>query len=127
MKTQTLLYMFMLLSVLVSCKGKLEKGVVVKQPNIIYILADDLGYGDLSCFGQTKFETPNIDRLAKEGMMFTRHYAGSTVCAPSRSSLMTGQHTGHTQIRGNLELPTEGQLPLHKENITIAEVLKGQG
>src|SRR5680860_1115702 len=71
------------------------------KPNIIYILADDLGYGDLSCYGQQKFSTPNIDRLAEEGMRFTAHYSGSTVCAPSRSVLMTGLHTGHTTVRGN--------------------------
>ncbi|MBN1985321.1 MAG: sulfatase-like hydrolase/transferase, partial [Prolixibacteraceae bacterium] len=61
------------------------------KPNIVYILADDLGYGDLSCYGQTHFQTPNLDKMAGEGMMFTQHYAGTTVCAPSRSSLMTGQ------------------------------------
>ena len=65
-------------------------------PNVIFILADDLGYGDLSCYGQTKFSTPNIDQLAKEGLVFTQHYSGSTVCAPSRSALLTGLHTGHT-------------------------------
>jgi len=97
------------------------------KPNIIYILADDLGYGDLSCYGQQKFETPNIDRLAAEGMMFTQHYSGSTVCAPSRSSLLTGLHTGHTPIRGNKELKTEGQLPLPDSSITIAELLKSAG
>src|ERR671939_74728 len=67
------------------------------KPNIIFILADDLGYGDLGCYGQTKIKTPNIDRLAAEGVRFTQCYAGSTVCAPSRSALMTGQHTGHTR------------------------------
>ena len=72
-----------------------------RKPNIIYILADDLGYGDLSCYGQQHFATPNIDKLAEQGMKFTQHYSGSTVCAPSRSSLMTGLHTGHTPIRGN--------------------------
>ncbi len=72
------------------------------RPNIIFIMADDMGYGDLSCFGQTKFQTPNIDRIASEGIRFTQCYAGSTICAPSRSVLMTGQHTGHTHIRGNM-------------------------
>ena len=70
-------------------------------PNIIYILADDLGYADLSCYGQRKFKTPNIDKLANEGMSFTQHYAGSTVCAPSRCTLITGLHTGHCKIRDN--------------------------
>ena len=71
------------------------------RPNIIYILADDLGYGELGVYGQKIIETPNIDALAKNGMRFTQHYSGSPVCAPSRSVFMTGQHTGHTPIRGN--------------------------
>lgn len=72
-----------------------------KQPNIIYILADDLGYGDLGCYGQKIIKTPNLDRMAAEGMRFTQHYSGSTVCAPSRSCLLEGKHTGHTYVRGN--------------------------
>ena len=71
------------------------------KPNVIYILADDLGYGDLSCYGQKKLQTPNIDRLASEGMKFTDHYSGSTVCSPSRACLMTGQHPGRVHCRGN--------------------------
>ena len=106
-----------------SC-SKQEK---TQNPNIIYILADDLGYGDLSCYGQTKYSTPNIDKLADNGMLFTQHYSGSTVCAPSRSSLMTGQHTGHTFIRGNKEINPEGQQPLSKDVFTIAEMLKEKG
>jgi arylsulfatase A len=98
-----------------------------KQPNILYILADDLGYGDLSCYGQKKFPTQNIDRLAKEGMLFTQHYTGCTVSAPSRSSLMTGQHTGHTPIRGNKGWTPEGNWPLKADAFTIAEVLKSRG
>jgi arylsulfatase A-like enzyme len=94
-------------------------------------LADDLGYGDIGVYGQTLLETPNLDRLANGGMQFLQHYSGSTVCAPSRSALMTGQHTGHTFIRGNLErgftLENEGQSPLAKEELTIAEVLKDTG
>lgn len=96
-------------------------------PNIIYILADDLGYGDLSCYGQKRFTTPNIDRLAAEGMLFTQHYSGATVCAPSRSALLTGQHTGHTFIRGNHEIKPEGQYPLPDETTTLAESLKKAG
>ncbi len=96
-------------------------------PNIIYIIADDLGYGDLSSYGQTKFATPNIDRLARQGMKFTRHYSGSTVCAPSRSCLMTGLHTGHTQVRGNKEVRPEGQEPLLDEVVTVAELLQAAG
>jgi arylsulfatase A len=98
-----------------------------QAPNIIYILADDLGYGDLSFTGQQKFQTPNIDALAKDGMFFTQHYAGSTVCAPSRSALMTGQHTGHTFIRGNKEAPIEGQYPMDSAVVTVAEYLKMAG
>ena len=70
------------------------------KPNILFILADDLGYGDLGCYGQKLIATPNIDKLASEGMRFTQFYCGSTVCAPSRCSLMTGKHTGHARIRG---------------------------
>ncbi len=88
------------------------------KPNIIFIQADDLGYGDLSVYGQRKFTTPNIDRLAAEGIRFTQYYAGSTVCAPSRSALITGKHTGHTRIRGN------ARYPLLPEDVTVAEVLK---
>lgn len=90
-------------------------------PNIIFILADDLGYGDLGCYGQTQIKTPQLDRLAAQGMRFTNCYAGSTVCAPSRCALMTGRHMGHARIRGN------GQVPLTPEDITVAEVLKSQG
>ena len=97
------------------------------QPNIIYILADDLGYGDLGCYGQEKFSTPHLDQLAKDGIRFTRHYSGSTVCAPSRSVLMTGLHTGHTPIRGNREVKPEGQAPLVASAVTMAELLKEVG
>ncbi len=96
-------------------------------PNIIYILADDLGYGDLGCYGQTKFDTPNLNRLAAQGMRFTQHYSGSTVCAPSRSALMTGLHTGHTPVRGNKEIRPEGQYPLADSVFTLAEMLQEAG
>jgi len=96
-------------------------------PNIVYILADDLGYGDLSCYGQQKFSTPNIDRLAREGMLFTQHYTGCTVSAPSRSSLMTGLHTGHTPVRGNKGWEPEGNWPLSAESYTIPEMFKTKG
>ncbi len=104
-----------------------EKHLPPSAPNIIYILADDLGYGDLGCYGQSKFSTPHLDQLAKEGMRFTRHYSGSTVCAPSRSVLMTGLHTGHTPIRGNQEVKPEGQSPLPAKTITMAELLQEAG
>ena len=93
-----------------------------RKPNIIFILADDLGYGDLACYGQKLIKTPNLDRMAAEGMRFTNFYAGCAVCAPSRCSLMTGYHTGHSYIRTNTGLPPDK--PLRKEDITIAEVLK---
>lgn len=94
-----------------------------QTPNIIYILVDDLGFGDLSCYGQKILKTPNIDQLAAEGMMFMQHYAGSTVCGPSRASLLTGKHTGHTSVRGN---QPPGQL-LTPEEVTIPEALKAAG
>ena len=84
-------------------------------PNIILIQADDLGYGDLSAYGQAKFATPGIDRLAREGIRFTNYYSGSTVCAPSRAALMTGMHTGHGWIRGN------GEIPLRPDDVTVAD------
>ncbi len=108
----------------ISCS---QAGKEKAAPNIVFILADDLGYGDLSCYGQQKFQTPNIDRLAQQGMLFKNHYAGCTVSAPSRSSLMTGLHTGHTPIRGNKEIHPEGQWPLPSESFTIAEMLKTKG
>ena len=92
-----------------------------RKPNIIFILADDLGYGDLGCYGQTKIKTPNLDKLAAEGMRFTNFYAGSTVCAPSRCALMTGLHTGHAFIRGN------AAVALRPQDLTVAEVLKQAG
>jgi len=110
-----------------SCQEHKKTELINSKPNIIYILADDLGYGDLSCYGQTKFSTPNIDALAKEGILFTQHYAGSSVCAPSRSSLLTGLHTGHTPVRGNKEVRPEGQWPLPDSSYTIAELLKDNG
>lgn len=98
-----------------------------KKPNIVFILADDLGYGDLGVYGQTKIKTPNIDRLAKKGMRFTRFYAGTSVCAPSRSALLTGQHTGHTYIRGNKEVQPEGQEPLADTVQSYALLLQQAG
>ena len=96
-------------------------------PNIVFILADDLGYGDLSCYGQKKFSTPNIDRIGARGMLFRQHYTGCTVSAPSRSCLMTGLHTGHTPIRGNKGWEPEGNWPLPAVSHTIPEMLKTKG
>lgn len=94
---------------------------VAKRPNIIFVLADDLGYGDLGCYGQKKIDTPCLDRMAAEGMRFSQFYAGSTVCAPSRCVLMTGLHTGHCLIRGN------ARVPLRPQDVTVARLLKGAG
>ncbi|MDW7693331.1 arylsulfatase [Flammeovirgaceae bacterium SG7u.111] len=117
-----------------SCENKVQKehetdqsNNTLQKPNIIYILADDLGYGDLGVYGQQKLKTPNIDKLASKGMLFSQHYSGSTVCAPSRSTLMTGMHTGHTMIRGNKEIQPEGQYPIPDNTFTIAEALKKSG
>lgn len=125
-------FLFLVLIIAASCSAKKEDsqdttGQASKKPNIIYILADDLGYGDLSCYGQKLFETPNIDQLAASGIKFTQHYSGATVCAPSRSALMTGLHTGHTPIRGNKEVKPEGQHPMPAATVTLAELLKEQG
>ena len=97
------------------------------RPNFVFILADDLGYGDLGCYGQTRIRTPNLDRLAAEGMRFTQHYAGSAVCAPSRCVLMTGKHPGHAAVRDNREQKPEGQEPLPEEEITLPELLRSAG
>lgn len=125
-------------SLSVSAEGKKET-----KPNVIYILMDDLGYGELECFGQQKIETPNIDVLRAMGMKFTQHYSGSPVSGPSRCVLMTGMHTGHSQVRGNdeveargevwshaamLENPElEGQVPLKEGTMTLGKMMKGAG
>jgi len=119
------------------CDGELASRKSPSRPNIIFIMADDMGYGDLGCYGQKHIQTPNIDKLAEEGTRFTDCYAGSTVCAPSRSVLMTGLHTGHTRVRNNMgkvggTLVTDNgspqrRVPLEAEDVTVAEVLKQAG
>ena len=104
-----------------------DKKPETKQSNIIYILADDLGYGDLGCYGQKIIETPNLDRMASEGVRFTNHYTGCTVCAPSRCALLTGKHTGHSIVRGNKEIKPEGQMAMPSETRTVAHSLKNAG
>ncbi|RAI88423.1 arylsulfatase [Algoriphagus yeomjeoni] len=132
-KTQNLPLTSLLLSVFFafcSCSTSPNQTKVIeeeKKTNIIFILADDLGYGDLGFLGQQYIETPNIDRLAKEGMFFTNHYSGATVCAPSRSSFLTGLHTGHTPIRGNREVQPEGQYPMPDSLLSIAKVMQSAG
>src|SRR5689334_8912769 len=98
-----------------------------QKTNIIFIIADDLGYGDIGINGQDKIETPNIDRLAKLGVQFKRFYAGTAVCAPSRASLMTGLHTGHAPVRGNKGFQPEGQTPLPDSSITFPMLLQQAG
>jgi arylsulfatase A len=107
--------------------GAHQSKAATRLPNIIFILADDLGYGDLGCYGQKIIRTPNIDRMAAEGMRFTQHYSGNAVCAPSRCVLMTGKHPGHAFIRDNVSVKPEGQWPIPAEEVTIPEVLKSQG
>lgn len=112
-------------------------GASNNKPNIIFILADDLGYADLGCYGQKKIKTPNIDKLASEGMKFTQHYSGNPVCAPSRCTLMTAKHTGHAQIRSNKQVggkegwqlgsTISGQWPLEADTVTVAKILKDAG
>ncbi|MFN5963360.1 MAG: sulfatase-like hydrolase/transferase [Verrucomicrobiota bacterium] len=99
-----------------------------EQPNIIFILSDDLAQGDLGCYGQKLIRTPAIDRMAAEGTRFLQAYCGTTVCAPSRASLMTGLHSGHCPVRGNWEIARgEGQYPLPSATVTVAEILKSAG
>jgi len=121
--TRTVLVVLLALSVVLSsCESPTEEAVRESNlPNILLIVADDLGYGDLGSYGQKEIQTPFLDRLASEGVRFTNFYAGSTVCAPSRAALMTGQHTGHTPIRGN------SRQPLPDSSVTMAETLREAG
>ncbi|MFY0654888.1 MAG: arylsulfatase [Cyclobacteriaceae bacterium] len=113
---------------LFSCEPAKEKQVAKKQPNIIFIMADDLGYADVGPYGQKLIKTPNIDQLAKDGMTFTQFYAGTSVCAPSRAVLMTGLHTGHVEIRGNKQNGfANGQHPLSAGTITVGGLLQEAG
>jgi len=113
--------------------GAVAQDEIPRRPNVIYILADDLGYAEVGCYGQTKIKTPNIDRIAREGMSFTQHYSGSAVCAPSRCVLLTGMHTGHSIVRSNWENggwgenEPEGQFPLPKGTQTLSGLLQGAG
>lgn len=99
----------------------LTSPLLAQKPNIIYIITDDLGYGDISCYGQKNFSTPNIDQLATNGIRFTRHYSGATVCNPSRCALMTGKDTGHAAVRGN------GEFSIPDKEITVGEIAKSAG
>ena len=141
MMKNTTIYSFLSLPLLVGTAC--SQGEEARSPNIIYILADDLGYGELGCYGQQHIETPNIDALARTGMRFTQHYSGSAVSAPSRCVLLTGLHSGHAYIRGNDELAErgdvwsheamladsylEGQRPLPEGTVTLPSVMKQAG
>lgn len=97
------------------------------QPNFIFVLSDDIAQGDLGCYGQKLIQTPHLDQMASEGTRYLQAYCGTSVCAPSRSSFFTGLHTGHCPVRGNYEVPPEGQLPLPADVVTIGEVAKSAG
>lgn len=117
-------------TLLVSASVEIAAQKNSENPNIVFVLADDMGIGDLGCYGQKKIKTPNIDKLAEKGLLFTNHYSGSTVSAPSRCSLLTGKHTGHAYIRGNKGIKSEeGFFDLHlpSDEVTVAEILKRKG
>ena len=119
-------FFFHLLAFLfLSCNADVKIIKSGSKPNIIYILADDLGYGDLGVYGQEKIETPNLDELARNGMIFTQHYTGAPVCAPARYMLLTGKHAGHSYIRGNDEWKERGNVWDYREMI-IDSTLEGQ-
>jgi arylsulfatase A-like enzyme len=99
----------------------------LRPPNVIFIIADDLGYGDLGCYGQQRIRTPHLDRMAAEGMRFTQHYSGNAVCAPSRCVLMTGKHPGHAFIRDNRSIQPEGQFPIPADSVTVAKLFQQRG
>ena len=116
------LFLALIPSVLVSCTGGAKKNQITDQPDVIFVLVDDMGYGDLSCYGQKMFSTPVLDRMAIEGIRFNNFYCGSTVSAPSRASLLTGKHTGHTSVRGNSPVQI-----MRDDELTIAKVMKQAG
>jgi arylsulfatase A-like enzyme len=128
MKHPTITKCFLLLAACLSICWHADFAAAAERPNIIFILSDDLAQGDVGCYGQKLIQTPNLDLMAREGMRFTQAYCGTTVCAPSRTSLMTGLHTGHSPVRANWEIaPGEGQLPLPADTVTVAQLLKEAG
>ncbi len=131
MRLSLLPFLFSLLFLPLACQSggaaDGDAGSSARKPNIVFIMADDLGYRELGCYGQEKIQTPNIDKLAGQGMRLMRHYAGSPVCAPSRCVLMTGRHPGHAEIRDNKEVKPEGQSPISAGIPTIASLLKKAG
>ncbi len=122
MRSHPLLYLSGYLLLTTGCTS-----TTVEHTNVIYLLCDDMGYSDIEAYGQLKIETPNLNRLANQGMRFTQFYAGTSVSAPSRASLLTGQHTGHTHIRGNKEIQPEGQEPLDPQVETIGHLFQQHG
>jgi arylsulfatase A len=114
-------------AVVVAAVGTVPAASAAERPNVVFLFADDLGYGEVGCFGQEKIKTPNIDRLAKEGLRLTQHYSGNAVCAPSRCVLMTGKHPGHAFIRNNKSTPPEGQYPIPDETVTMVELFQKLG
>ena len=140
---QLFLSLLLFASIFLNCQSKLKKEKLRSKPNIIYILADDLGYGDIGVYGQEKIETPNLDELASNGMIFTQHYTGAPVCAPARYMLLTGKHSGHSYIRGNYEWKErgnvwdyramiadstlEGQFPIPTNSILFPQLLQKEG
>ncbi len=120
-------YQAVSLLLVMALAGSLQATDPATKPNLIWIMADDLGYGDLGCFGQKVITTPNLDQMAREGLRFTHFYAGATVCAPSRSVLMTGLHHGHTRVRGNAGKQNPKAQALRLEDVTVAKVLQGAG
>ena len=117
-------YSFLLFALIALCG---TANCADRKPNVVFILADDLGYRELGCFGQKLIKTPNLDRLAAEGMKLTQHYAGNAVCAPSRCVLMTGKHPGHAFVRNNRSTPPEGQYPIPESEVTIHELMHQAG
>ena len=110
------------------CKAQVKDAVATTdRPNVIYLLCDDMGYSDIEAYGQQMISTPNLTKLVQQGMSFTQFYASTAVSAPSRASLMTGQHTGHTKIRGNREIQPEGQEPLDPEVKTLGNLFQENG
>lgn len=132
MKSKNSYFFFFIILLIVGNKWLIAQ-TTRQKPNIIYIYADDLGYGELGCYGQQKIKTPNLDKIAKEGIRFTQHYTGAPVCGPARAMLMTGKHSGHVYIRGNYELggfedeKEGGQMPLPEGTFTIPKMLKKAG
>ena len=140
---QLCFFLFPFASLFLNCQAELKKEKLRSKPNIIYILADDLGYGDIGVYGQKKIETPNLDELASNGMIFTQHYTGAPVCAPARYMLLTGKHSGHSYIRGNYEWKErgnvwdyramiadstlEGQFPIPTNSILFPQLLQKEG